>query len=48
MIENNLFPRYDAETDRHRVLVAMVISDFFIFMLKHFKSNHVVQFMYLS
>jgi len=26
----------------------MVISDFFLFMLKHFKANHLVQFMYLS
>ena len=34
--------------DRHRIIVAMVISDFFLFMLKHFKANHFVQFMYLS
>lgn len=26
----------------------MVISDFFLFLLKHFKANHLVQFMYLS
>lgn len=41
-------PEYQFEMDRHRVIVAMVISDFFMFMLKHFKANHVVQFMYLS
>ena len=34
--------------DRHRIIVAMIISDFFLFMLKHFKANHLVQFMYLS
>lgn len=39
---------YAFEMDRHRVIVAMIISDFFLFMLKHFKANHVVQFMYLS
>lgn len=41
-------PEYQFEMDRHRVIVAMIISDFFLFMLKHFKANHVVQFMYLS
>ena len=39
---------YQFEMDRHRVIVAMIISDFFLFMLRHFKANHVVQFMYLS
>jgi hypothetical protein len=39
---------YQFEMDRHRIIVAMIISDFFLFMLKHFKANHVVQFMYLS
>lgn len=41
-------PEYQFEVDRHRIIVAMVISDFFLFMLKHFKANHLVQFMYLS
>lgn len=27
------------ENDRHRVIVAKVISDFFLFMLRHFKNN---------
>lgn len=39
---------YQFEMDRHRIIVAMIISDFFLFMLKHFKANHLVQFMYLS
>ena len=39
---------YQFEIDRHRIIVAMVISDFFIFLLRHFKANHLVQFMYLS
>ena len=41
-------PEYQFEWDRHRVIVAMIISDFFLFMLRHFKANHLVQFMYLS
>ena len=41
-------PEYQFEIDRHRIIVAMVISDFFLFMLKHFKANHLAQFMYLS
>ena len=41
-------PDYQFESDRHRIIVAMVISDFFLFMLKHFKANHLAQFMYLS
>lgn len=36
------------ENDRHRVIVALVISEFFIYMMKQFKSNHIVQFIYLS
>jgi hypothetical protein len=39
---------FDGEQDRHRLLVAMSISDFFLFLLRHFKRNHVVQFMYLA
>ena len=39
---------FEAEQDRHRLIVAMAISDFFLFLLKHFKRNHVLQFMYLS
>jgi len=38
----------DAENDRHRLIVALSISDFFLFLLRHFKTNHIVQFMYLS
>lgn len=30
------------------MIVAISISDFFLFLLKHFKRNHVVQYMYLS
>jgi len=41
-------PEYLFEVDRHRIIVAVVISDFFLFMLKHFKANHLAQFMYLS
>lgn len=32
-------PEYLYENDRHRIITAMIISDFFIFMLKHFKAN---------
>lgn len=38
----------EAENDRHRLIVALSISDFFLFLLRHFKTNHIVQFMYLS
>jgi Domain of unknown function (DUF3402) len=38
----------EAENDRHRLIVALSISDFFLFLLRHFKVNHIVQFMYLS
>lgn len=38
----------DSEMDRHRVIVAKAVSDFFLFLLKHFKRNHIVQFIYLS
>lgn len=30
---------YKYENDRHRIITAMIISDLFIYMLKHFKSN---------
>ena len=46
--EFSKMPEFQFEVDRHRIIVAMVISDFFLFMLKHFKANHLVQFMYLS
>jgi hypothetical protein len=36
------------ENDRHRVIVAMLISDFFLFLMKHLKNNHVIQFIYVS
>ena len=39
---------YKYENDRHRVITAMIISDLFIYMLKHFKSNCINQFIYLS
>ncbi|CDW84661.1 UNKNOWN [Stylonychia lemnae] len=39
---------YKYENDRHRVIVALVISDFFLFLMKHFKNNHVIQFIYIS
>ena len=39
---------HDQEQDRHRLIVAMSISDFFLFLLRHLKRNHIVQFMYLS
>ena len=47
-MEFSKMPEYQFEVDRHRIIVAMVISDFFLFILKHFKANHLVQFMYLS
>jgi hypothetical protein len=39
---------YRYENDRHRVIVALVISDFFLFIMKHFKFNHIIQFIYIS
>ena len=36
------------ENDRHRVIVAMLISDFFLFLMKHLKNNHIIQFIYVS
>jgi hypothetical protein len=33
---------YAFEADRHRMIVAMLISDYFLFMLKHLKKNHLV------
>jgi len=30
---------YKYENDRHRIITAMIISDYFIYMLKHFKAN---------
>lgn len=36
------------EIDRHRIITAMIISDFFIYMLKHLKANCINQFVYLS
>lgn len=39
---------YKFENDRHRVIVAMLISDFFLFIMKHFKNNHIIQFIYIS
>jgi site-specific DNA-adenine methylase len=36
------------ENDRHRVIVAMLIADSFLFFMKHLKSNHVIQFIYVS
>lgn len=41
-------PDYAYENDRHRIITAMIISDLFIFMLKHFKANCINQFIYLS
>lgn len=40
--------QFKFEMDRHRVIVALLISDFFLFIMKHLKSNHVVQFIYIS
>ena len=39
---------YKYENDRHRVIVALIISDFFLFLMKHFKNNHIIQFIYIS
>lgn len=39
---------YKFENDRHRVIVAMLIADFFLFLMKHLKHNHVIQFIYVS
>jgi hypothetical protein len=33
---------YKYENDRHRVAVASVISDFFLFFMKHLKFNHII------
>jgi hypothetical protein len=35
-------PEFQYEMDRHRIIAAMIISDFFLFVLKHLKGNHVV------
>ena len=39
---------YKYENDRHRIITALIISDLFIYMLKHFKANCINQFVYLS
>lgn len=39
---------YKFENDRHRVIVALLIADFFLFLMKHLKYNHVIQFIYVS
>jgi hypothetical protein len=39
---------YKFESDRHRVIVALLIADFFLFFMKHLKSSHIVQFIYVS
>ncbi len=36
------------ENDRHRVIVALLIADFFLFLMKHLKKNHLIQFVYVS
>ena len=41
-------PEFQGEVDRHRVITAMIISDFFLYLLKHLKGNHVIQFVYVS
>jgi hypothetical protein len=41
-------PEFQFEADRHRIIAAMIISDFFLYLLKHLKANHVVQFIYVS
>lgn len=33
---------FEAENDRHRLIVALSISDFFLFLLRNFKTNHIV------
>lgn len=39
---------YKFENDRHRVIVALLIANFFLFLMKHLKYNHVIQFIYVS
>jgi hypothetical protein len=39
---------YKYENDRHRVIVALLIADFFLFLMKHLKNNHILQFIYVS
>ena len=39
---------YKFENDRHRVIVALLIADFFLLLMKHLKGNHVIQFVYVS
>ena len=46
--DEDLFELYRYENDRHRVIAAMIISDLFIYMLKHFKANCINQSIYLS
>ena len=41
-------PEFGYEMDRHRIIAAMIISDFFLFLLKHLKANHIVHFIYVS
>jgi len=37
-----MYDTFEREQDRHRLLVALTISDFFLFLLKHLKANHVI------
>ncbi len=39
---------YKFENDRHRVIVALLIADFFLYLMKHLKFNHIIQFIYVS
>ena len=39
---------YKFENDRHRVIVALLIAEFFLSLMKHLKYNHVIQFIYVS
>jgi hypothetical protein len=48
MVDYAVVEEYKFENDRHRVTVALIISDFFIYIMKHFKANHIIQFIYIS
>lgn len=43
----NSMPEYKQERVRSEKIVSFVIADLWLFMAKHLKANHPVQFMYL-
>jgi hypothetical protein len=49
-LDEDLFEmeEYRYENDRHRIISAMIISDLFIYLIKHFKANCINQAIYLG